>query len=366
MNTNKKPIAIIAGIIAAIALIAFIATTIYHHRKIDTLDGFWETRGCEHYVAYVHGDTIDIFWFEDSKESYIARWTPGYRISGHFTPPQPGFNHYEFDLTYDYNRSGAPATETSDAGTATQSTAWSATEEISFQTDPMNIRFEYKDGKIIRYYDLGETDVFYPSGTDHLQAEMQAGIYDMQHEISQLAIPLELGTITELPLADGSEGSLLFVEVTNPNIFRINDPSLVLYDQAADTATPVGECTFGCYIDAAYHAVLVTTNRSGHTASAGSSELLYSEYHIDVSNFRDESPVKATASDLRQGTMDVNVHTDLFTEPQVYKIAVVFYRGDQIVGGGYDYFTLDRPDMTIPVPILTELTDYDDYDIFIY
>ena len=364
-NTHtKRIIAIISGIIAAIALIAFIATTIYHHRKIDTLDGFWETRGREHYVAYVHGDTIDIFWFEDSKESYIARWTPGYRISGHFTPPQPGFNHYEFELTYDYNRSGAPATETSDAGIATQSTAWSATEALSFQTDPMNIRFEYKDGKIIRYYDLGETDVFYPSGTDHLQAEMQAGIYDMQHEISQLAIPLELGTITELPLADGSEGNLLFVEVTNPNIFRINDPAMLFYNKTGDAV--MGECTFGCYIDAAYHAVLVTVNNTRCNLDAPHSDLLYSEYGITVPDLGAGTPVKATDSEVRPGTVDVNVHSDAYTEPEVFKIAVVFYKEGEIVGGGYDYFTLDRPDMTIPVPILTELTDYDDYDIFIY
>ena len=64
--------------------------------------------------------------------------------------------------------------------------------------------------------------------------------------------------------------------------------------------------------------------------------------------------------------MDVNVHYDEYTEPEVFKIAVVFYKEGEIVGGGYDYFTLDRPDMTIPVPILTELPDYDDYDIFIY
>ncbi|MBP8969359.1 MAG: hypothetical protein KBG42_08780 [Lachnospiraceae bacterium] len=340
----------------AIALIIFICIALYRNRKIDSLDGFWETRGREHYVAYVHGDTIDIFRFEDSAETYIANWNPGHRISGHFTPPAPGFNHYEWDLTYDYNRTNANFVD--------NGIAWHASEDLSFQTDPMNIRFEYKDGKIIRYYDLGETDVFYPSGTDHLQAEMQAGIYDMQHEISQLAIPLELGTITELPLADGSEGNLLFVEVTNPNIFRINDPAMLFYNATGDTV--MGECTFGCYIDAAYHAVLVTVNNTRCDLDAPHSDLLYSEYGITIPDLGAGTPVKAADSEVRPGTVDVNVHSDAYTEPEVFKIAVVFYKEGEIVGGGYDYFTLDAPDMTIPVPILTELPDYDDYDIFIY
>ncbi len=340
----------------AIALIIFVCIALYRNRKIDTLDGFWETRGREHYVAYVHGDTIDIFRFEDSAESYIANWNPGHRISGHFTPPSPGFNHYEWDLTYDYNRTNANFVD--------NGTAWHASEDLSFQTDPMNIRFEYKSGKIIRYYDDGSADVFSPSGTDHYEAKIQAGIYDMQHEISQLAVPLQIGAVTELPLSDASGHTLLFVEVTNPNIFRINDPAMLFYNETEGAV--MGECTFGCYIDAAYHTVLVTVNNTRCNLDAPHSDLLYSEYGITVPDPGAGTPVKAADSEVRPGIVDVNVHSDAYTEPEVFKIAVVFYKEGEIVGGGYDYFTLDAPDMTIPVPILTELSDYDDYDIFIY
>ena len=68
--------------------------------------------------------------------------------------------------------------------------------------------------------------------------------------------------------------------------------------------------------------VLVTTNRSGHAASAGSSELLYSEYHIDVSNFRNEFPVKATASDLRPGTPEKRTISSR-NSPQIPEITLL-------------------------------------------
>ena len=358
---TKRIIAIITCAIAALALIIALAITLANHRKIDTLDGFWETRGSEHYVAYIHGDTIDIFWFEDSEESAVAKWTPGFRISGHFTPPQPGFNTYEFDLTYDYNRSNA------------QVSTWSAAEALSFQTDPMTFRFEYKNGKLIRHYDLGETDTFYPSSRDHYEADMQAAILDMQYEISQLALPLELGTITTVPAKEDAEETfpdLLFVEVTNPNIFRINRPSLLLYGDE-ETSNPT-ECVLGTTIEPVSHVVLVAPLPERADINSTRRDLLYNEYAIAVPENGNKSPIELLETIAYPGLhayfkcIDATIRVDLENAEPTYKAAVVFYKDGVIEGGGYTYFSPDSTDMTVTIPIMTAVTSYDWYEIYFY
>ncbi len=342
----------------AIVAVIIIGVLLYRNRKRDSLDGFWATKGAEHYVAYVHGDTIDIFWFSDLSETVLDDMTPGRRMSGHFTPPAPGFRSYAFDLTYDYDRTNARLVS---FGT------WKAAERADFESNPFTFRFEYKDGKLIRYYDDGSTDVFYPSSKAHREVDMEASIYDMQHEISQLAFPLKVGAITEVPVtsADSTLESLVFVEVTNSNIFRINTPSLLFYNDPADTG--YSECKFGGYLDAASHVVLVAGKLPGVNINTQHRDLVYNEYGIDIIDYQSEPPVKNAGSTFNDDSVTVNVHTDVApTTPQVHQIAVVFYHGGEIVGGGYEYFTLDSNDATVTVPIMTDLTDYDYYDVFIY
>jgi hypothetical protein len=328
----------------------------YKNRKLDSLDGYWETRGQEHYVAYVHGDTIDIFWFEDQAETQLEKLNPAYRMSGHFTPPEPGFKAYTWDLTYDYDRTNA--------GLVTFG-SWQASQTIAFENDPFTIRMEYKDGKIFRYSDVGEPDVFYPSSRDHYEVDMTVAVYDMQHELSQLAFPLKEDRIVEVPLADNSKkDTLLFVELTNTNIFRINAPSMLFYDNPANIES--SECPFGCYIDAASHVVLVTEKIANRNINAQHRDLVYNEYGVEIVNYDEEPVAKTTDSAVCEDTVEAVIHSDVVFADRTHQISVVFYKDEEIVGGGYTYCKLDNTDVTVSIPIMTDLTDYDWYDIFIY
>lgn len=96
---------------------------------------------------------------------------------------------------------------------------------------------------------------------------------------------------------------------------------MLFYNETGDAV--MGECSFGCYIDAAYHAVLVTVNNTRCDLDAPHSDLLYSEYGITVPDLEAGTPVKAADSEVRTGTVDVNVHSDAYTEPEVFKIEVL-------------------------------------------
>ena len=97
--------------ICAAIVVLFLGIRIYNNRKIDSLDGFWESRGEAHYVAYVHGDMIDIFFYDDRNETGLRDENSARFVSGRFTPPEPGFNRYEWNLDFDYDRSNANLVE---------------------------------------------------------------------------------------------------------------------------------------------------------------------------------------------------------------------------------------------------------------
>ena len=73
--------------------------------------------------------------------------------------------------------------------------------------------------------------------------------------------------------------------------------------------------------------------------------------------------------------MDVQIHVDdthsyvnddgktVYYKPQM---SVVFYKDGKIVGGGCCYFSLTDNDLTVNVPVLTTVTDYDDLEVYVY
>lgn len=69
---------------------------------------------------------------------------------------------------------------------------------------------------------------------------------------------------------------------------------------------------------------------------------------------------------INVGQSQATIHSDVVIADRTHHVSVVFYKNEEIVGGGYTYCKLDSPDVTFSIPIMTDLTDYDRYDIFIY
>ena len=361
--------------LGCLAVLVFIIIKIYNNRKIDSLDGFWTSRGDEHYVAYVHGDIIDIFYYEDREETELSNYNSLYWYCGHFTPPAPGFNRYDWQLEWDYDRSRLP------------STWWRSEDSAHIGADPAYyeayIDMSYKDGKLFRKYRNGST-AFYKSKREYPEILETVAQMDAAKEMVDNGLPVEILSVKAFPKSPKIEErvleTLIFAEVYNPNPYRIRDVGIAFYDEKIDLREADVE-DFGGFLYEEARTVLVNWQIWSNDPDTRYKDVIFNEYAVYLPDQENLTVLEKSVKEVNPDgegnveSVDVDIHIDdthsyvkddgtiVYHRP---KMSVVFYLDGEIVGGGYCYFDLTDNDMTVNVPVLTVVTDYDDLEVYVY
>lgn len=364
MRSGRRVLSFSALLIVITALIGSMLTacSLTANKTVRDLYGWWESKHKEiHYTLYIHDNYIELFYFEDETEE-TAHFTSRSRWrSLTFEIPQGNFSTYSWETRGDYDRSHIGSD-------------WSYTDRDPYYGYG---QFEYKNGKIYWSVIGGEIE-FKKSAREHPLCEEYLKLLQEGYEISLIAKPLELGEIhyftgTNLP-QEKAGNALYSVEITNPNPFRIYFPELVCYKDDGDYDIH----TICQYIEAESTIVYVGLDSVYPRDFSGD----YCEIHYNPYNARYKGQeAMVVATDRSKVVKDNNgLVTEVIVETRgaagseqvngdqirdSYFLHVVFYKDNEIVGCGYDVFSLTDMDKTNTIKYLTPVTDYDSYEIYV-
>ena len=202
-------------------------------------------------------------------------------------------------------------------------------------------------------------------------------------EMAENALPVEITSVKEIPKSadtDALADNLLIVEITNPNPFRIPEAAIAFYDDESELPYAYTEDLIG-YIEADSSVTLLAWNKGKRKIDTVNRMLCFSEYGIYIPDGSGQPSLEIAGSEVltdEKGcsrNVEVMIHADdicssvnedgktEYVRPQV---SVIFYLGGEAIGGGYKSFNLNDNDVTVSVPVYTDVTDYDDYEINVY
>ena len=323
-----------------------------------------------HYVMSVQDDYIDVFFFKKENENEETMSASERNI---------GYSYKICDIEVKGSRVIINAIEDYDRTEQGPAWHWTLSEELNDYID----EFEYSNNSIVNWHPNSSKGTYKRSEREHPLCEKILEDRKRCVETAKTAKPLELEEIKYLPEAKFGRDDIYFVaKITNPNPFRVYKPELLFY--RSDKLIPLETAKVEWFIEAESTSIVVIkfydeSHGSGSDIFRDSvkCEINYNIYLIrfpgQENTYEVVSPGKVTLDDdgyVKQVLFETRCTYgndrqlgDVMGEK--FKLNMIFYKDDEIVGFGFDKFDFVSRTRQRGIRYFTPVADYDRYEVYI-
>ena len=337
----------------------------------DDIYGWYELKIDEgHYVMSVQDDYIDVFFFKKDNENEETMSASERNI---------GYSYKICDIEVKGSRVIINALDDYDRTEQGPAWHWTLSEELNDYID----EFEYSNNSIVNWHPNSSKGTYKRSEREHPLCEKLLEDRKRCVEAAKTAKPLELEEIKYLPEAKFGRDDIYFVaKITNPNPFRVYKPELLFY--RSDKLNPLETAKVEWFIEAESTSIVVIefydeSHGSGSDIFRDSvkCEINYNIYLIrfpgQENTYEVVSPGKVTLDDNGY-VKNVLFETrctygndrqlgDVMGEK--FKLNMIFYKDDEIVGFGFDEFDFVSRTKQIGIRYFTPIADYDRFEVYV-
>ena len=323
-----------------------------------------------HYVMSVQDDYIDVFFFKKDNENEETMSASERNI---------GYSYKICDIEVKGSRVIINARKDYDRTEQGPAWHWTLSEELNDFID----KFEYSNNSIVNRHPNSSKGTYKRSEREHPLCEKILEDRKRCIETAKTAKPLELEEIKYLPEAKFGRDDIYFVaKITNPNPFRVYKPELLFY--RSDKLNPLETAKVEWFIEAESTSIVVIefydeSHGSGSDIFRDSvkCEINYNIYLIrfpgQENTYEVVSPGKVTLDD--NGYVKNVLFETRFTYGndrqlgdvmgEKFKLNMIFYKDDEIVGFGFDEFDLPNETRQRGIRYFTPIADYDRYEVYV-
>ena len=337
----------------------------------DDIYGWYELKIDEgHYVMSVQDDYIDVFFFKKDNENEETMSASERNI---------GYSYKICDIEVKGSRVIINAIEDYDRTEQGPAWHWTLSEELNDYID----EFEYSNNSIVNWHPNSSKGTYKRSEREHPLCEKLLEDRKRCVEAAKTAKPLELEEIKYFSEAKFGRDDIYFVaKITNPNPFRVYKPELLFY--RSDKLNPLETAKVEWFIEAESTSIVVIefydeSHGSGSDIFRDSvkCEINYNIYLIrfpgQENTYEVVSPGKVTLDDNGY-VKNVLFETrctygndrqlgDVMGEK--FKLNMIFYKDDEIVGFGFDEFDFVSRTKQIGIRYFTPIADYDRFEVYV-
>lgn len=337
----------------------------------DDIYGWYELKIDEgHYVMSVQDDYIDVFFFKKDNENEETMSASERNI---------GYSYKICDIEVKGSRVIINAIEDYDRTEQGPAWHWTLSEELYDYID----EFEYSNNSIVNWHPNSRKGTYKRSEREHPLCEKILEDRKRCVETAKTAKPLELEEIKYFSEAKFGRDDIYFVaKITNPNPFRVYKPELLFY--RSDKLNPLETAKVEWFIEAESTSIVVIkfydeSHGSGSDIFRDSvkCEINYNIYLIrfpgQENTYEVVSPGKVTLDD--NGYVKNVLFETRFTYGndrqlgdvmgEKFKLNMIFYKDDEIVGFGFDEFNLPNETRQRGIRYFTPIADYDRYEVYV-
>ena len=372
---NKVRIRIAVITIVMIAILCCLVTSCFRlGRKKpseDDIYGWYELEIDKgHYVMSVQDDYIDVFFFKKDNENEETMSASERNI---------GYSYKICDIEVKGSRVIINAIEDYDRTEQGPAWHWTLSEELYDYID----EFEYSNNSIVNWHPNSSKGTYKRSEREHPLCEKILEDRKRCVETAKTAKPLELEEIKYFSEAKFGRDDIYFVaKITNPNPFRVYKPELLFY--RSDKLNPLETAKVEWFIEAESTSIVVIefydeSHGSGSDIFRDSvkCEINYNIYLIrfpgQENTYEVVGPGKVTRDDNGYvNGFHVETRCTYGNDRQLgdvmgekFKLNMIFYKDDEIVGFGFDEFNLPNKTKQIGIRYFTPVADYDRYEVYI-
>ena len=338
----------------------------------DDIYGWYELKIAEgHYVMSVQDDYIDVFFFNKDNENEETMSASERNI---------GYSYKICDIEVKGSRVIINAFEDYDRTEQGPAWHWTLSEELN---DNYIDEFEYSNNSIVNWHPNSSKGTYKRSEREHPLCEKILEDRKRCVETAKTAKPLELEEIKYFSEAKFGRDDIYFVaKITNPNPFRVYKPELLFY--RSDKLNPLETAKVEWFIEAESTSIVVIkfydeSHGSGSDIFRDSvkCEINYNIYLIrfpgQENTYEVVSPGKVTLDD--NGYVKNVLFETRFTYGndrqlgdvmgEKFKLNMIFYKDDEIVGFGFDEFNLPNETRQRGIRYFTPIADYDRYEVYV-
>lgn len=338
----------------------------------DDIYGWYELKIDKgHYVMSVQDDYIDIFFFNKDNENEETMSFPERDI---------GYSYKICDIEVKGSRVIINAFEDYDRTEQGPAWHWTLSEELN---DNYIDEFEYSNNSIVNWHPNSSKGTYKRSEREHPLCEKILEDRKRCVETAKTAKPLELEEIKYFSEAKFGRDDIYFVaKITNPNPFRVYKPELLFY--RSDKLNPLETAKVEWFIEAESTSIVVIefydeSHGSGSDVFRDSvkCEINYNIYLIrfpgQENTYEVVSPGKVTLDD--NGYVKNVLFETRFTYGndrqlgdvmgEKFKLNMIFYKDDEIVGFGFDEFDLPNETRQRGIRYFTPIADYDRFEVYV-
>lgn len=337
----------------------------------DDIYGWYELKIDEgHYVMSVQDDYIDVFFFKKDNENEETMSASERNI---------GYSYKICDIEVKGSRVIINAIEDYDRTEQGPAWHWTLSEELYDYID----EFEYSNNSIVNWHPNSSKGTYKRSEREHPLCEKILEDRKRCVETAKTAKPLELEEIKYFSEAKFGRDDIYFVaKITNPNPFRVYKPELLFY--RSDKLNPLETAKVEWFIEAESTSIVVIefydeSHGSGSDIFRDSvkCEINYNIYLIrfpgQENTYEVVSPGKVTLDD--NGYVKNVLFETRFTYGndrqlgdvmgEKFKLNMIFYKDDEIVGFGFDEFNLPNETRQRGIRYFTPIADYDRFEVYV-
>ena len=337
----------------------------------DDIYGWYELKIDEgHYVMSVQDDYIDVFFFKKDNENEETMSASERNI---------GYSYKICDIEVKGSRVIINAIEDYDRTEQGPAWHWTLSEELYDYID----EFEYSNNSIVNWHPNSSKGTYKRSEREHPLCEKILEDRKRCAETAKTAKPLELEEIKYFSEAKFGRDDIYFVaKITNPNPFRVYKPELLFY--RSDKLNPLETAKVEWFIEAESTSNVVIefydeSHGSGSDIFRDSvkCEINYNIYLIrfpgQENTYEVVSPGKVTLDD--NGYVKNVLFETRFTYGndrqlgdvmgEKFKLNMIFYKDDEIVGFGFDEFNLPNETRQRGIRYFTPIADYDRFEVYV-
>lgn len=338
----------------------------------DDIYGWYELKIAEgHYVMSVQDDYIDVFFFNKDNENEETMSASERDV---------GYSYKICDIEVKGSRVIINAFEDYDRTEQGPAWHWTLSEELN---DNYIDEFEYSNNSIVNWHPNSSKGTYKRSEREHPLCEKILEDRKRCVETAKTAKPLELEEIKYFSEAKFGRDDIYFVaKITNPNPFRVYKPELLFY--RSDKLNPLETAKVEWFIEAESTSIVVIkfydeSHGSGSDVFRDSvkCEINYNIYLIrfpgQENTYEVVSPGKVTLDD--NGYVKNVLFETRFTYgndrqlgdvmDEKFKLNMIFYKDDEIVGFGFDEFNLPNETRQRGIRYFTPIADYDRYEVYV-
>ena len=338
----------------------------------DDIYGWYELKIAEgHYVMSVQDDYIDVFFFDKDNENEETMSASERDV---------GYSYKICDIEVKGSRVIINAFEDYDRTEQGPAWHWTLSEELN---DNYIDEFEYSNNSIVNWHPNSSKGTYKRSEREHPLCEKILEDRKRCVETAKTAKPLELEEIKYFSEAKFGRDDIYFVaKITNPNPFRVYKPELLFY--RSDKLNPLETAKVEWFIEAESTSIVVIkfydeSHGSGSDVFRDSvkCEINYNIYLIrfpgQENTYEVVSPGKVTLDD--NGYVKNVLFETRFTYgndrqlgdvmDEKFKLNMIFYKDDEIVGFGFDEFNLPNETRQRGIRYFTPIADYDRFEVYV-